>query len=200
MRRGQSCDIEKKKLKRKESKLKSKVAKHSKPPATTQPKQAKKEAKKKAPVITKEGKMVFSKFDFCESKKKEEKTVPKTKKFKKLIDQMQKKKEKLETVEENEGKDAAKKLETNQAWKDALRKAEGVKVVESEEYVKTRVKKMEKKKEKSRKKWGERKSQVEDRMNKKQEKRKSNIKAKKDQRKEKKVKRLKKKGRMMPGF
>lgn len=80
---------------------------------------------KPKPVFNSEGKMVFSKFDFSEIgvKKKLPRNDPK-----KMLEQLQQKKEKLKQLEESGDKETAENIRENDAWKSALLRANGEKV------------------------------------------------------------------------
>lgn len=80
---------------------------------------------KRKPVFNSEGKMVFSKFDFSEIgvKKKLPKTNPK-----KMLEQLQQKKEKLRQLEESGDKETAESVREKDVWKSALARASGEKV------------------------------------------------------------------------
>lgn len=82
---------------------------------------------KPKPVFNSEGKMVFSKFDFSEVgvKKKLPKgqNDPKT-----ILEQLEKKKEKLKQLEDLGDKEKAEDIREKDAWKSALAKASGEKV------------------------------------------------------------------------
>lgn len=82
---------------------------------------------KPKPVFNSQGKMVFSKFDFSEIGMK--KKLPKGENNpKKMLQQLQGKKEKLKQLEESGDKEGAEELREKDAWKSALAKASGEKV------------------------------------------------------------------------
>ena len=147
------------------------------------------------PVFNKEGKMVFSKFDFSEKKEKK----PEKKNYKKLLEKVQQNKEKLNHLEQTDsGK--AESLKQKQQWKSVLQKAEGVRVKDNPDLIKKSIKKREKRKEKSKKDWKDRQDKVDKKVKERQDKRQHNIKKKKDGRINKKIAKQKKKGRIIPGF
>lgn len=164
-------------------------------------------SEKRKPILNKNGEVVFSKFDFTadktlKTKKKDEKLTPvnaKPKDYKKLLKKLQEKKEKIEELKKIEPEKATE-LETASKWKTAIEKASGIKVKDDISTLKKSVKRMEKKKEKSKKNWEERSKIVEEKKIKAQEKRRKNIEKRKDKKKENKIKQLKKKGRILPGF
>lgn len=82
---------------------------------------------KPKPVFNAEGKMVFSKFDFSEIGVK--KKLPKNKNDpKKILQQLQQKKEKFKQLEDSGNKEKLKDMKEKDAWKSALAKANGEKV------------------------------------------------------------------------
>lgn len=82
---------------------------------------------KPKPVFNSQGKMVFSKFDFSEIGVK--KKLPKGENNpKKMLQQLQEKKEKLKQLEESGDKERAEELREKDAWKSVLAKASGEKV------------------------------------------------------------------------
>jgi hypothetical protein len=151
------------------------------------------------PVFNKEGKIVFSKFDFANGnvQKIGKKTdVPTGKNYKSLLDHVQKRKEKLAQAQQSDPK-KAQVLEDKLKWKTVLAKAEGVKVQDNPELLKKSMKKKEKKKEHSRKKWEERDKKLSQQMKQRQDKRAKNISKKKEGRKDKKMKLARKRGRLI---
>lgn len=82
---------------------------------------------KPKPVFNSEGKMVFSKFDFSEIGIK--KKLPKSQNDpKKMLQQLQQKKDKLKQLEDLGDKEKAEDIREKDAWKSALAKASGEKV------------------------------------------------------------------------
>lgn len=82
---------------------------------------------KPKPVFNSEGKMVFSKFDFSEIGVK--KKLPKSgNNPKKILQQLQEKKEQLKQLEESGDKERVEEIKEKDAWKAALAKANGEKV------------------------------------------------------------------------
>lgn len=159
----------------------------------------------KKPLVTpvkdkKSGKMVFSKFDFVDSGEKEaSQSKLKGKDYKRLLEKVEKKKEKIDKIKETNPQQA-KTMHKKEAWKNVIMKAEGEKIKDDPNLLKKSLKKKEKMKEKRKKKWEDRQSQTENRMKAQQDKRQKNIQARKQAKTDKKIKRAKKKGRMVPGF
>ena len=153
------------------------------------------------PVFNKEGKMVFSKFDFTDNVRPQtqKSDLPTGSNYKQLLQKVQKRKEKMQDIQSKDAEKASK-IKQKMAWKTALSKAEGVKVKDNPELLKKAIKKKEQKKEKRKRDWTERKEKVDEQMKKKQDKRQRNIKKKKQARIDKKIKKAKKKGRIIPGF
>lgn len=153
------------------------------------------------PVYNKEGKMVFSKFDFTDHgvKEKAPSGVLTGKDYKRLLGKLEKSNKKLNEVREKD-KEAAKTLEEKAAWKKMIGKAEGFKVKDNPEMLKKALKQKEHKHDMKKKKWGDRMRSVNDKLQEKQDKRTKNIDKRKQGRIDKKMKRAKKKGRIIPGF
>ncbi|KAI0213380.1 hypothetical protein LSAT2_001595 [Lamellibrachia satsuma] len=202
--------VEKKRLARKVSKMKLKLRRKTEKqnkvkgeaPAMKAATPTKSPATK--PIFNKEGKMVFSKFDFtdanCGKKEKKGSDVLTGKNYKKLLEKVEKRKEKLTKVREMDGCGVARTLQKKQQWKSVLQKAEGVKVRDDPELLRKSLKKKEKLREKHSKEWKERLERVQKTKKEHQDKRKRNIQKKKHSRIDKKINRSKKKGHIIPGF
>lgn len=165
---------------------------------TKTPKQPKDVTQPK-PIYNSEGQIVYSKFDFASTGKKDKKSNLGGKDYKRLLEKIEHRNEKIKKVKEKDVK-AAKNLEDKFKWEAALNKAEGEKVKDDPLLLKRALKRKEKIKEKKKKKWVDRTNTVEKLKEDKMKKRNVNIKKRKDAKKEKKIKKLKKKGRMIPGF
>ncbi|XP_063425274.1 surfeit locus protein 6 homolog [Mytilus trossulus] len=198
--------LEKKRLRRRESKLKKKMTKkEDKNKGNLTKPEINGDVPVKKPAVTpvkdkSTGKMVFSKFDFVDSGDKE---APqnnfKGKDFKRLLEKVEKKKQKIEKLKET-NPDAAKAVASKESWKKVMAKAEGEKIKDDPNLLKKSLKKKEKFKEKRKKQWDERTSQTEHRMKAQQDKRQKNIDSRKKAKIDKKIQRSKKKGRNVPGF
>lgn len=159
------------------------------------------------PILNKNGQVVFSKFDFTADKTLKTKKVDtklsttnaKPKDYKKLLKKLEQKKEKFEELKQQDPEKASE-LEIKDKWKSAIDKAAGVKVKDDVGLLTKAVKRIEKKKEKSRKSWDDRKKDVESRKQMAQDKRRKNLDKRKEKNRERKIKKLKKKGRILPGF
>lgn len=201
---------EKKKLKRRESKLKLKGKRQAEKHNKNKPKLAEaknvavngvivKDAGKAKSVVTKEGKLVFSKFDFSETGKQSSASDLTGKDYKRILEKLDKRKEKLNKLREKD-KDLAEAFEEKTAWKTALLKADGEKVKDDPKLLKKSMKRKEKIKGQKKKKWSERDDQVKKRKDARLDKREKNIQSRIDAKKDKKTKKSKNKGRNMPGF
>jgi hypothetical protein len=192
------------KAKLKQRRLKEKLTNGSaKPPDSEASKQSPATAK---PIFNKDGKMVFSKFDFSDNanggklmEKKKKMDLPTGKNYKHLLEKVQKQKEKLEKLEK-EDKEKATQFREKVLWKTALSKAEGVKVKDDVELLRRAQKKKEKRAKQSRKAWQRREDGVAKKKQGQQAKRKQNIMKRKDAKQEKVKNKNKKRGRMIPGF
>ncbi|ESO96180.1 hypothetical protein LOTGIDRAFT_231867 [Lottia gigantea] len=152
------------------------------------------------PVYDKEGKIVFSKFDFSQTNKKQKsKTGLVGKDYKKLLEKLERKKSEFEKLREKDAK-AANELEAKDKWNTAMSKAEGEKVKDNPQLLKNAIKRKEKNKEKHKKKWDDRQKTVEVKKQAKQDKRERNLDKRKQGKKDKKKKKMIKKGRIIPGF
>ena len=164
--------------------------------------------KERKPILNKNGQVVFSKFDFTADKtihlkkNKDDKittTNAKPKDYKKLLKKLQEKREKVEELKQN-APEKANELELKDKWRSAIDKASGLKVKDDVSILKKAVKRLEKKKSKSKKNWQDRTKEVERKKEKFQDKRRKNIEKRREKNKETKIKKLKKKGRILPGF
>lgn len=154
---------------------------------------------KPKPVFNSEGKMVFSKFDFSEIGVK--KKLPKNQNDpKKMLQQLQQKKEKLKHLENSGDKEKAEDIKEKDAWKSALAKASGEKVKDNPELLKRTIKRKEQKKKHSANKWNSRIENVQKSIQERQTKRQENIMKRKKEKKLNKLKKAGKKGRVIPGF
>ncbi|XP_014472597.1 PREDICTED: surfeit locus protein 6 homolog [Dinoponera quadriceps] len=154
---------------------------------------------KPKPVFNSQGKMVFSKFDFSEIGMK--KKLPKSENNpKKILQQLEEKKEKLKQLEESGDKEKIEEIKEKDAWKAALAKANGEKVKDDPELLKRSIKRREKKKKQSAKKWDARLENVQKSKQERQDKRRENIMKRKKEKKLNKLKKAAKKGRVIPGF
>ena len=207
---SRDSNVEKKRLARKVSKMKLKLRRKSekqnkvKGQSIPTPKKTPNKSPAAKPVFNKEGKIVFSKFDFTDvdggKEKKKGSDVLTGKNYKKLLEKVEKRKEKLEKVREKGGCGAARTLQKKIQWQTVLQKAEGVKVRDDPELLRKSLKKKEKLREKHTQEWKERTERVQKTKQQHQEKRKRNIQKKKQSRIDKKVNRSKKKGHIIPGF
>ncbi|KAK4002720.1 surfeit locus protein 6 homolog [Daphnia magna] len=203
--------LEKKKLKRKNNKMRSKIAKLAQatkaasvsstsaltesvkteipePTVTSRPPK---------PIFNSEGRMVFSKFDFGELSTPSPILKKTTLDPKAAMIKIKKVKEKVKFLEAKGEVEKARSIEEKQAWEGALQRAEGVKVKDNVELLAKSIKKRDKIKSQSKKKWAERIEAQEKRKDDQQKKRKANIKKKKTEKKEHKLNKLAKKGKFI---
>ena len=152
------------------------------------------ENKQNKPFVEKDGKMVFSKFDFNE---KMEKKANKKPDYQDLLKQLESKKQKISELKET-GEHQAVLDEA--AWDKAMNLAEGKKVLDDPELIKKTIKKNKSQRERHLKAWDKRTAAVEHAKQKRQEKREANLKARKTEHKNRKLKKLRKHGRLIPGF
>ena len=154
------------------------------------------------PVYNKEGQMVFSKFDFTDSAKKDKKEKGSDltgKDYKRLLEKIEKRNEKISRLK-NKDEGAAKSLENKFKWEAVMNKAEGQKVKDNPELLKKALKKKEKMRDQKKKKWDDRVSSVQKLQSDKQKKRTDNLQKRKQGNKDRKIQKAKKKGRIVPGF
>ena len=117
--------------------------------------------------------------------------------LKKLLNDAERKRDKIHTLMNSGQREEALKIKKDSKWRSAMDKAAGVKIKDNPQLIKRSIKKMKKRKERSSKKWNDRKEATEKRIDFKQKKRTMNIKKRIDGKKDRKIKRLKKKGRII---
>nr|CAD7269836.1 unnamed protein product [Timema shepardi] len=192
---------DKKKSERKMNKVLVKPQK-SPPEPLTEPK-LEKITKAPKPVFNSQGKLVFSKFDFSEmGAQGTGKSGLKSKGPKspgKILQTIQRHKEKLQQLESEGKTEAAQELKQKEAWRSALRKAQGEKVKDDPLLLKKSVRKIKDRKKQSTDKWAARNEQVKRTLEERQHKRNTNIQKRKKEVKLKKIKKAVKKGRIIPG-
>lgn len=150
------------------------------------------------PVFNRDGKMVFSKFDFSGLGNKNEKKTEKDPK--KILKNLEKQKSKLAELEAKGEKEKAAEIKEKQAWKNALAKSEGQKVKDDPYLLKKSIKKREQTRKSSKKKWEVRKEGVKKAQDSRQVKRQENLDKRKKEKKVKTMKKAVKKGKIIPGF
>ncbi|OQV13226.1 hypothetical protein BV898_12549 [Hypsibius exemplaris] len=152
-------------------------------------------------VVSEEGKMIFSRFDFFETDG-EKKLHPQQqigKNLTHLINKAEAEKRRLDHLEEHDEK-KANDVRTKKAWSEAMLKAQGVKLKNDPVKLKHALKEQAKRKDKSAKKWQERAQNIQQEQKQRQDKRQTNIKARQSTKKDKKRKRSIKRGHIIPGF
>lgn len=119
------------------------------------------------------------------------------KNYKQLLSRVEARKAKLEQLrEKDEGK--AREAEEKMRWTNMLYKAEGIKIKDDEDMLRTALKKKEKRRAQRKKNWDKRSENVVEKMQQKQDKRKRNIQKRKQGKVEKKKQKARKKGRVLP--
>nr|XP_019937569.1 PREDICTED: surfeit locus protein 6 [Paralichthys olivaceus] len=119
------------------------------------------------------------------------------KNYKQLLGRVEARKEKLEKLrEKDEGK--ALEMEKKIKWTNLLYKAEGIKIKDDENMLRTALKKKEKRHEQRKKKWGTLSDNVVEKMQQRQDKRRKNLQKRSKAKTEKKKDRARKKGRVLP--
>ncbi|CAK8675178.1 unnamed protein product [Clavelina lepadiformis] len=156
-------------------------------------------------IINRDGKVVYSKFDFgrmvgCVDKteatpKYVKKHLSGSKNYKVLLNKAVKDKQKIEELKAT-NPEKALHLVNKVSWEKAAAKAEGIKLKDDPELLKKTLKRKQSIKRQSAKKWKERVNKMEENMKKQQDKRNKNIDMKKAHKKEFK----KKKRKLTPGF
>lgn len=198
------------KLKRKESLISSKLRKKAEKQNKNKGNIAKKETQvngepgspkaKLKPVYNKEGKLVFSKFDFTETGGKDRgKSNLVGKDYKRLLEKIEKRQQHIDKVKETD-MEKGKQVETKMAWEAAIQRSQGQKVKDDPALLKRAMKQKEKGKKQKQKQWKQRDEQTKQRMDAKNDKRTRNIEERKQQKKDNKIKKSKKKGRLIAGF
>ncbi|CAG9531891.1 unnamed protein product [Cercopithifilaria johnstoni] len=144
----------------------------------------------------KDDKLIFSKFDFIKETKKDKRDKFAGKDYKRLLQKAEKREERLEQIR-SKNPEKALRIENNIQWKKALSRAEGQKVKDDPDLLKKSLKKKEKIKEWRKKKWANRVEHTLQMQARKQEKRSANIQARKDITKKRKIQKARKKGRIL---
>lgn len=108
-----------------------------------------------------------------------------------MLREAQMKEAKIEQLERQGDLERSTQLKMKDLWQSALDKSEGKKVRNDAQLIKKTIKKVHKRKEKSRKQWEERIEQTKQRQEKAQKKRSMNIKKRKQAKIQKKIKKRK---------
>ncbi|GAV07206.1 hypothetical protein RvY_17076 [Ramazzottius varieornatus] len=144
-------------------------------------------------VVSEEGKMIFSRFDFFDHNGATPHAAqPAGKNLHHLLNRAEAQKKKLDKTDA-EGRE-------KKAWQEALLKAQGVKLKNDPAKLKQAIKQQAKRKDKSKKQWDERKQNIQSEKKQRQDKRQKNLQARQDTKKNNKRKKLIKKGHIIPGF
>lgn len=117
--------------------------------------------------------------------------------YKQLLGRVEARKAKLEQLrEKDEGK--AREMEEKMKWTNSLYKAEGLKIKDDEDLLRTALKNKEKRHDQRQKRWNKRSENIIEKMQHRQDKRRKNIQRQKNVKAEKKKDRARKKGRVLP--
>ncbi|XP_005990682.1 surfeit locus protein 6 [Latimeria chalumnae] len=119
------------------------------------------------------------------------------KNYKQLLSRLEARKNKIEELKSKDEK-KAKELEAKMQWTNVLYKAEGIKIKDNEEMLKTALKQKEKRKAQRQKRWEKRTRTVLEKMQQRQDKRSKNIQKKKRSKVEGRKDKARKKGRVLP--
>lgn len=154
-------------------------------------------------LLTKEGKVVFSKFDFSQmvgnvssTKSSKKRKLPTGKNYELLLLKANREKERIEKLKQENPKKAGEVIE-KKSWEKAVAKAEGTKIKDDPELLKKSLKRKLAKKKQSTKQWEERNVKLQAKMQKRQDRRNANLQKRKEHKKNKKEFQRAKK---MPGF
>ncbi|XP_005182989.1 surfeit locus protein 6 homolog [Musca domestica] len=146
------------------------------------------------PVFNEEGKIVFSKFDFAQKKKKSHKNP------REILREIKATDKKINELKESGEVEKALEMKNELAWKKAFDKVEGKKVKDDPKLLYKAIKKRKVEKKKAKKQWTERKQKVEKDIAARQKKRQENLDKRSKDKQKNKLKKAAKKGRVIPGF
>ncbi|XP_013115026.1 surfeit locus protein 6 homolog [Stomoxys calcitrans] len=146
------------------------------------------------PVFNEEGKIVFSKFDFAQKKKKSHQNP------RDILKQLKATDRKINELKESGETEKALEMKNELAWKKAFDKVDGKKVKDDPKLLYKAIKKRKVEKKKSKKQWQERKQKVEKDISAKQKKRQENLDKRVKDKQKTKLKKAAKRGRVIPGF
>ncbi|ODN01742.1 Surfeit locus protein 6 [Orchesella cincta] len=161
----------------------------------------------KKPVVKSNGEIVYSKFDFISNEARNgvsssAATSGKNKKTKvnltaeELLKKAQKHESQISKLATQGKKSEAVSLAESQKWETALKRADGQKVRDDAYLLKKTIKKQEKQKQLTKKKWKERVEHVEQQKEQRQQKRQTNIESRRDDKKKRVKKLQRKRGRI----
>lgn len=119
------------------------------------------------------------------------------KNYKQLLTRVEARKAKLEQLREKDEK-KAHEMEEKIKWTNVLYKAEGIKIKDNEDMLRTSLKRKEKKRAVRKKQWNERSENIVEKMQQRQDKRRKNLQKRKHAKTEKKKDRARKRGRVLP--
>lgn len=175
-------------------------------PVNGQPGSSTPSSQRSSSIISEEGRMIFSKFDFFEPNTLEGSAStsihpkqPRGKNLTHLLNKAEADRRKMDDLEKTDESEAIA-AKQKKSWQEALLKAQGVKLKNDPTKLKKALKEQKKKKERSKKKWEDREGHIKKEQKEKQEKRNKNIQNRQEKRKDKKRKKAIKKGHVIPGF
>jgi len=155
--------------------------------------------KKKTAIQSGDGQLVFSKFDFSKPMTSTKQTN-KGKDLQHLLSKALKEKEKVKKIAASGDLQGANEMKDKKAWKGALARADGHKVLDDIDLLKKTVKRKEQKKRSNKDKWNKRDAKLKEKMAGEDKKRKDNIRGRKQDKLKNKMKKMSKKGHIVPGF
>jgi len=155
--------------------------------------------KKKTAIKSGDGQLVFSKFDFSKPNTSTKQTN-KGKDLQHLLSKALKEKEKVKKIAASGDLEGANAMKDKKAWKGALARADGHKVLDDIDLLKKSVKRKEQKKRSGKDKWNKRDAKLKEKMAGEDKKRKENIRGRKTEKLKNKMKKMGKKGHIVPGF
>ncbi|KAG2470183.1 SURF6 protein, partial [Polypterus senegalus] len=211
-RSRRKLERERKKRKRKEMRMKKLLEQKAQTIKEEERKEtnAQKSSVPKAEAAT-AGPMVFNKVevgdefvDKVQKKKEKKKKIKGTltpltgKNYKQLLSRVEERKAKLEELK-SKNSSKAQELEKKMKWTNVLYKAEGLKIKDDEDMLKTALKRKEKKRAQKKQQWEKRSVHVLEKMQQRQDKRKKNIQKQKRGKLEKRKAKAQKRGRVLPG-
>lgn len=203
LKKNRNTKKERIKTRRQQQKLKTKMkiicTKNKKRNKVEEPETETEGVKKKTAIQSGDGQLVFSKFDFTKPVGAL-KQGKKGKDLQQLLSKALKDKEKVSKLEAGGELGHARELKDKKAWKGALMRADGHKVMDDLDLLKKSVKKKQQRKKTNKDKWEKRSEKLKDKMAADEKKRKDNIRGRKQDKLKTKMKKMTKKGHIVPGF
>ncbi|XP_055352132.1 surfeit locus protein 6-like [Paramacrobiotus metropolitanus] len=190
----------KKKEKTREKKSQNKKKKPADGSSHSQPGTATPSSQRSSSIVSEEGRMIFSRFDFFQTDA--DAVHPKQAKGKNLTHLLNKAEADQRKLQQAEAEDEekGKELRQKKAWQEALLKAQGVKLKNDPDKLRKALKEQKKRKKRSERKWTERTGHVHKEQKERQDKRQKNLDKRKEAKQAKKRQKAIKKGHLIPGF